>query len=137
MSVPAEPGARVRALQAAEAEIRAGQPQQALARLATLDAADPEVVFMVARAEEALGRHDEALARLLALRARLPASTAALEIQVGSVQMRMGDTQAAAEAMARAVALAPELAAAHKNLATTLAAAGRNEEARDALRRAV
>ena len=137
MSVPAEPGVRARALQAAEAEIRAGQPQQALARLAALDAADPEVVFLVARAEEALGRHHEALGRLLALRARLPASTAALEIQLGSVHMRLGDAPAAVEAMARAVALAPEHSAAHKNLATALAAAGRNAEAREALRRAV
>ena len=137
MSVPAETPARARELQAAEAEIRAGRPQEALTRLAALDPADPEVVFMVARAEEGLGRHAAALERLLGLKARLARSTAALEIQIGSVQVRMGELQAAAESMARAVALQPELAAAHKNLAATLMASGRNEEARDALRRAV
>ena len=96
MSVPAETPGRARELQAAEAEIRAGQAERALARLAALDPADPEVIFMVARAEEALGRHPQALQRLVELRRRLPASTAALEIQIGSVQMRLGDPSAAA-----------------------------------------
>jgi predicted O-linked N-acetylglucosamine transferase (SPINDLY family) len=137
MSVPAEAAARARELQAAEAEIRAGRAQEALARLAALEPSDPEVVFMVARAEEALGRHAAALERLLGLKARLARSTAPLEMQIGSVQARMGDLPAAAESMARAVALQPELPAAHKNLAATLTAAGRHEDARQALRRAV
>jgi CRISPR-associated protein Csy1 len=138
MSAAPETPDRARELQAAEAEIRAGDPARAIARLAAFDAAvDPEVAFMVARAEDALGRPQEALARLVALRARLPRSTAPLEIQIGSAQLRLGDAAAAAESMARAVALQPELAAAHKNLAATLSAAGRVEEAREALRRAV
>lgn len=98
---------------------------------------DPEGAFLAAREHEAQGRFDEALAALLALRTRLGATTAAIEMQLASVQMRRGNTPDALEALHTAVALKPDLAAAHKNIAALLASLGRTEDAREALRRAV
>ena len=98
---------------------------------------DPEEAFLAAREHEAKGRVGEALAALLALRARLGATTAALEMQIASVQMRRGNSADALEALHSAVALKPDLASAHKNIAALLASLGRVEEVRDALRRAV
>src|SRR6187549_1714223 len=98
---------------------------------------DPEEAFRAARDHEAQGRLDEALAALLALRTRLGSTTAALEMQLASVRMRRGDSADALEALYSAVALKPDLAAAHKNIAALLASLGRDEEAREALRRAV
>jgi CRISPR-associated protein Csy1 len=98
---------------------------------------DPEEAFLAAREHEAEGRLDEALAALLALRTRLGNTTAALEMQIASVHMRRGNARDALEALHSAVALKPDLAGAHKNIAALLASLGQTGEAREALRRAV
>ncbi|MGZ5079735.1 MAG: O-linked N-acetylglucosamine transferase, SPINDLY family protein [Usitatibacter sp.] len=135
----AQPGAdRAILRQLAELEILDGDAQGAYARLSTLDAAgDEEVDFLLARAEEALGRVESARDRLLALRARLAKPSPPLEMQLAIVQQRLGDTEAALATMRAVVAMKPDFAAAHKNLAAILAGQGRMEETRDALRRAV
>src|SRR5688572_6593524 len=95
------------------------------------DPEDLEEAFLAAREHEANGRLDEALALLLALRLRRGATTAALEMQLASVQMKRGNAVDALEALHSAVALKPDLAAAHKNIAALLASLGRDREARE------
>ena len=87
----------------------------AAAALALLEphAEEPEAAFLAARAEEALGKTAQARDRLLALRARLPRSTAPLEMQLGIVLQKLGDMAGAVACMQSAVALKPELSAAH------------------------
>lgn len=114
-----------------------GRAAEALACVEPAASQDYEAAFVAAKAEEALGRTGEARARLLALRARLPRSTAPLEIQLGILHQRLGDTALAIEAMEAAAVLKPELVAGHKNLVALLVAAGRLDDARSALQRAL
>ena len=114
-----------------------GRPADALALTAAIAESDEEAMFVAARAEEALGRLEAARDRLLRLRARLPRSTAPLEAQLAQVQQKLGDMDAAIEATRAAVALKPDMTAAHKNLAALLASQQRIDEARAALERAV
>ena len=79
----------------------------------------------------------EELARLLAVRAGLERSSPALEMELASLHQRMGDIDAAIACLQAAVALKPDLGAAHKNLAALLAGAGRLDDARAALERAI
>ncbi|MGE5094617.1 MAG: tetratricopeptide repeat protein [Betaproteobacteria bacterium] len=113
------------------------QPEQALALLDTIAAHDDEAMFLAARAEESLGRTEAARDRLLALRARLPRSTAPLEMQLGLLHHRLGQTGEAVAALEAAIALKPDLGAAHKNLVAVLVAGERIDEAHAALQRAL
>lgn len=124
-------------LSQAQQLLAAGQPAQALAALEAIAARDDEAMFLAARAEEALGRVEAARDRLLALRARLPRSTAPLEMHLGLLHHRLGETAAAVAALEAAIALKPDLAAAHKNLVAVLVAHERIDEARAALERAL
>jgi CRISPR-associated protein Csy1 len=135
----AQPGAdRAVARQLAEIEILDGDAQGAFARLSALGGAgDDEVDFLLARAEEALGRLEAARDRLLALRARLTKPSVPLEMQLAIVQQRLGDIEGALATMRAVIAMKPDLTSAHKNLAAILAGQGRMEETREALRRAV
>lgn len=114
-----------------------GRAAEALASAEGAAADDYEAAFVAAKAEEALGRAAEARARLLALRTRLPRSTAPLEIQLGILHDKLGDKALAIAAMESAVTLKPDLVTGHKNLVALLVAAGRLDDARDALQRAL
>lgn len=133
------PGADLAAARAlAELEILDGEAQRAFTRLAALqNRGDDEVEYLLARAEDGLGRSAAARERLLALRARLAQPSVPLEMQLAIVQQRLGDADAAVATMRAVIAMKPELAVAHKNIASMLAAAGRMDEARAALRAAV
>jgi Tfp pilus assembly protein PilF len=62
---------------------------------------------------------------------------ALLRFSLGSEYLRAGDADAAAAHLARAVALDASYTAAWKLLGKALAAAGRNDEARDAYRQGI
>src|SRR5438105_2682957 len=122
----------------AEQDLARGEAERALARLVPLDrAGDDEATFLMARIEQGLGRFAAARERLLALRARMGTTTPPLELELASVCQRLGDPPAALAALQAAIALKPDIVAAHKNLVAILAAQGRMEEVREALRRAV
>ena len=133
------PGAELAVVrQLAELEILDGEAQRAFTRLAALQGrGDDEVEFLLARAEESLGRPGAARDRLLALRGRLAKPSIPVEMQLAIVQQRLGDAEGAVATMRAVVEMKPDLTAAHKNLAAMLGAQGRMEEAREALRRAV
>jgi protein O-GlcNAc transferase len=124
--------------QLAEVEILSGEPARGLERLEALDAQrDLETSFLIARAEEALGRLEPARDRLLGIRERLPAPSAMLELQLGIVYQRLGDLGGALAAMREAIRIQPGFTAAHKHLAATLANSGTPQEARAALEQAL
>ncbi|HZZ92536.1 MAG TPA: tetratricopeptide repeat protein [Usitatibacter sp.] len=126
------------ALHLAELEILEGDAARALARLAPFEPqGDADAAFLVARAHEMLGNLPAARDALLAARARQPQPSAPLELQLGIVLQKLGDLEGAIAAMRTAVALRPDVAASHRNLAAVLVAAGRVPEARDALRQAL
>jgi hypothetical protein len=75
----------------AEIEILEGDAERAIARLQRLDSArDLEADFLIARAEERLGRSADARDRLLRLRSRLPAPSAMLEMTLAHVYRGLG-----------------------------------------------
>lgn len=126
------------ARQLAEIDLLQGRPAEALRRAQALDPdVDPEAAFIAARAEAALDRPDAARSQLVALRSRLAAPSAMLEVHLASVERRLGNIESAIDALRRAVRIDPAFAAAQKNLAAMLDAAGRPVEARDALQRAL
>lgn len=114
-----------------------GRAAEALAAAHGAAGDDYEAAFVAAKAEEALGRAADARERLLALRMRLPRSTAPLEIQLGILHDKLGEKALAIAAMENAVALKPDLVTGHKNLVALLVAAGRFDDARSALQRAL
>ncbi|HXN16055.1 MAG TPA: tetratricopeptide repeat protein, partial [Usitatibacter sp.] len=125
-------------LQLAELELLEGQAERARERATALDPErDDEAAFVVARADEALGRLDAARERLVALRTRLATPSAPLELHLGRVYERLGEPHAALDRWRAALALQPTLSAAHQHLATLLAQLGRLEEAREALENAL
>jgi tetratricopeptide (TPR) repeat protein len=92
--------------QLAEVEILTGEPARALQRLEAMDPQrDLEAAFLIARAEEGLGRLEPSRDRLIALRERLPEPSAMLELQLGIVYDRLGDSAQAVAAMRAAVRL--------------------------------
>src|SRR3954469_22006978 len=122
----------------AELEIGDGLAAQALVRLERLGPdAREDVAFLVAQAQEALGRLDAARDGLLAARSRVASPSAALEMQLGVILEKMGDLDGAIAAMTASVALRPDVVASQRNLAAVLVAAGQTAQARDALLRAV
>lgn len=121
----------------AELEILDAQGERAMERLAALDPDDGDVEFLLARAEESLGRFEAARARLMKLRARLSKPLPQLEMQLALVMQALGEVDGALEIIREVIAQKPDITAAHKNLAAILAGAGRLEETREALRRAV
>jgi protein O-GlcNAc transferase len=121
-------------LQRLAAAARWDEAAPVLARLEA--AADPEAIFELARIEDSAGRTREACERLVALRSRLPRSTPFLEMQLGQLHQKLGDADAAIACMQAAVALKPDLIAAHKNLAALLFARERFDEAKAVLERA-
>ena len=124
--------------QLAEVEIITGEPARALQRLEAMDPQrDLEAAFLMARAEEGLGRLEPARARLLAVRERLTAPSAMLELQLGIVYQRLGEHGMAVAAMREAIRLKPGFTAAHKHLAAALAGSGTPAETRAALEQAV
>jgi protein O-GlcNAc transferase len=124
--------------QLAEVEILTGEPARAIERLAAIDARqDLEAEFLIARAEEGLGRLEPSRDRLIALRERLPAPSAMLELQLGIVYQRLGDPARATAAMREAIRLKPGFTAAHKHLAGILGRSGTPQEARAALEQAL
>jgi predicted O-linked N-acetylglucosamine transferase (SPINDLY family) len=124
--------------QLAEIEILTGEPERGIQRLEAMDMRDDlEAAFLVARAEERLGRLVPSRERLLWIRDRLPAPSAMLELQLGIVHQRLGDHARAVAAMREAIRLKPGFTAAHKHLAATLSGAGTPQEARDALEQAL
>ena len=120
----------------AELEILDLEGERAFSRLSAL-ASDGEVEFLLARAEESLGRLEAARARLLGLRARLATPLPQLEMQLALVLQRLGDIDGALDIIRGVVAQKPDLTSGHKNHAAILAGAGRMDEAREALRGAV
>jgi protein O-GlcNAc transferase len=121
----------------AELEILDAEGERAIARLAALDADDGDVQFLLARADESLGRLEAARDRLLKLRTRLAKPLPQLEMQLALVLQRLGEIDGALDLVRAVIAQKPDLAAAHKNYTAILAGAGRMEEAREALRGAV
>jgi protein O-GlcNAc transferase len=124
--------------QLAEIEIITGEPARALKRLEAMDPQrDLEAAFLIARAEEGLGRLEPSRERLVAIRAKLPAPSAMLELQLGIVHDRLGDSDKAVIAMREAVRIKPDFIAAHKHLAALLARRGTPREARATLEQAL
>ena len=124
--------------QLAEIEILTGEPARAMQRLEGMDPQrDLEAAFLMARAEEGLGRLEPSRDRLIAIRDRLPAPSAMLELQLGIVYQRLGDSASAVASMREAIRLKPGFTAAHKHLAGVLARSGTPREARTALEQAL
>ena len=122
----------------AELEILDGHAARALQRLVPFQGtADADAAFLTAQAHEATGNLAAARETLLAARSRLPTPAASLEMQLGIVLQKMGDLEGAIAAMRQALALRPDLATTHRNLASVLVSAGRPEEARELLNRAI
>ena len=138
-SALADPACEASAVrQLADIQLEEGNAEGAMRTLERLDPeSDDDAAYLLARAEAALGRFDAARARLVALRRRLPVPSAVLEMHLARIEQRLGDDGAAIEALRAALVLDPRITAAHKNLAALLAGAGRLEEAREALERAV
>jgi len=121
-----------------EAEIMDGAAARALQRLEATDLQeDPEVAFLHARAQAALGHDAAAREELIALRTRLPRGSANIEMHLAAIEERLGNPAAALAALRAAATLEPRLAAAHTALAAFLAAQGASEEACEALERGV
>lgn len=124
--------------QLAEIEIITGEPARAMQRLEAMDPQhDLEAAFLMARAEEGLGRLEPSRDRLVAIRERLPAPSAMLELQLGIVYQRLGDNANALASMREAIRLKPGFTAAHKHLAAALSSSGTLQETRAALEQAL
>lgn len=99
-------------------------------------AAGVELARIRGYALQTLGRHQEAAACYESVVARQPGDYESWN-NLGNVRREQGDTAGAVEALARAVALRPDLALIHLNFGNALAETGRLEESRAALARAV
>ena len=122
----------------AELEILDGAPAPALERLRTFDLQrDADAAFLAAQALEALGNLPAARDTLVAARAHLPTPAASIELQLGLVLQKLGDVEGAVSAMQSAAKLRPDLPVSHRSLAGALVHAGRPDEAREVLRRAI
>ena len=121
----------------ADAYLRAGQSERALALLEDLHAADPTSFAVYDKLKEAyvtVKRYDDALA-LVADRMERTAPTANLLAEVGRLHVLKGDLDAAAGAWEDAVATAPDNAAVYRLVYNAQVSARLYEQARDLLLR--
>jgi arylsulfatase A-like enzyme/Tfp pilus assembly protein PilF len=111
-----------------------GQPAKAIALLEK-DSADPDALLGLGNAYTIAGRHAEAIRTYAKLLLISPANASAYE-NMGVAQLQARDLRAAETSLRRALALDPNLPAAHTALGVLLMQTGRRAEAVESWQRA-